>query len=97
MSVLASNEISLIFISLFLLLLFSFVGGKLFELIKVPKVVGEIFGGMILGGSCIGLLIPELFNSVFNGFVEEGKVLNIFYQLGLVFLMLALLDFCVAN
>lgn len=87
MPVLDSNEISLTFISLFLLLLFSFVGGKLFELIRAPKVVGEIFGGMILGGSCIGLFFPELFNSVFNGFVEEGKVLNIFYQLGLVFLM----------
>ena len=87
MSVLASNEISLTFLSLFLLLLFSFIGGKLFELIKAPKVVGEIFGGMILGGSCIGLLFPELFNLVFNGFAEEGKVLNIFYQLGLVFLM----------
>lgn len=87
MSVLLSNEISLTFLALFLLLLFSFVGGKLFELIKAPKVVGEIFGGMILGGSCIGLLFPEFFNSIFNGFVEEGKVLNIFYQLGLVFLM----------
>ncbi len=87
MSVLLGNEISLTFLSLFLLLLFSFIGGKLFELIKAPKVVGEIFGGMILGGSCIGLFFPELFDSIFNGFAEQGKVLNIFYQLGLVFLM----------
>lgn len=84
---LSTSEISAIFLSLFFLLLFSFLGGKLFEKIKAPKVVGEIFGGMILGGSCIGLMFPELFNSVFNNFAEQGKVLNIFYQLGLVFLM----------
>lgn len=84
---LSSNEISIMFLSLFLLLLFSFFGGKLFEKIKAPKVVGEIVGGMILGGSCIGFFFPEIYNSIFNSFSEQGKVLNIFYQLGLVFLM----------
>ena len=84
---LTSNEISVMFLSLFLLLLFSFLGGKLFEKIKASKVVGEIVGGMILGGSCIGFFFPEIYNSIFNSFSEQGKVLNIFYQLGLVFLM----------
>ena len=84
---LSTSEISIIFLSLFLLLLFSFIGGKLFEKIKAPKVVGEIFGGMILGGSCIGFFFPDLYSSIFNNFAEQGKVLNIFYQLGLVFLM----------
>ena len=87
MQILSASEIGLTFLALFLLLLFSFIGGKLFELIKAPKVVGEIFGGMILGGSCIGYFFPDLFNSIFSGYAEEGKVLNIFYQLGLVFLM----------
>lgn len=84
---LTTNEISLTFLALFLLLLGSFLGGKLFELIRAPKVVGEIVGGMILGSSCIGYFFPDFFTSVFSGFTEEGKVLNIFYQLGLVFLM----------
>ena len=87
MVTLTSGEIGVTFLALFLLLLFSFVFGKLFELIRAPKVVGEIVGGMIIGGSCIGLLFPDLFNSIFKAFVEEEKVLNIFYQLGLVFLM----------
>lgn len=87
MATLNSNEIGITFLALFLLLLFSFIGGKLFELIKAPKVVGEIFGGMILGGSCIALLFPGFFNVIFNNYPEEDKVLNIFYQLGLVFLM----------
>lgn len=84
---LLGNEISVTFLSLFLLLLFSFLGGKFFEYIKAPKVVGEIFGGMILGGSCIGYFFPDLFSNIFNNYSEQGKVLNIFYQLGLVFLM----------
>ncbi len=84
---LTTSEISITFLALFLLLLSAFLFGKLFELIKAPKVVGEIVGGMIVGGSCIGLIFPEFFDAVFNGYSEEGKVLNIFYQLGLVFLM----------
>ena len=87
MGTLSTNEISITFFALFLLLISSFLGGKLFEKIKAPQGVGEIVGGMIIGGSCIGLLFPEFFNSVFKNFVEEEKVLNIFYQLGLVFLM----------
>ena len=87
MSSLTTVEISNTFLALFLLLFFSFIGGKLFEWIKAPKVVGEIVGGMVLGGSCIGLLFPDLFNSIFNSYESQSKVLNIFYQLGLVFLM----------
>lgn len=87
MDTLTTMEISKTFLALFLLLFFSFIGGKLFEYIKAPKVVGEITGGMILGGSCIGLLFPDFFSSVFSAYESEGKVLNIFYQLGLVSLM----------
>lgn len=84
---LSAKEIGITFLALFLLLLSSFLCGKLFEKIKAPKVVGEIVGGMILGGSCIGFFFPEFIDSIFNNYAEEGKVLNIFYQLGLVFLM----------
>lgn len=87
MSVLSGSEISITFLALFLLLFFAFIGGKLFELIKAPKVVGEIVGGMILGGSCIAYFFPDIFQSVFSAFPEEHKTLNIFYQLGLSFLM----------
>ena len=84
---LTTNEISTTFLALFLLLISAFLGGKLCEKIKAPKVVGEILGGMLIGGSGIGLLFPEFMNTVFTGYAEEGKVLNMFYQLGLSFLM----------
>ena len=84
---LTENQIISTFIALALLLLFSCIFGTLIEKIKGPRVVGEILGGMILGGSCLFILLPNAMGKIFFAYPEEGQVLNIFYQLGLVFLM----------
>lgn len=84
---LSENEIICTLIALALLLLGAYVCGNLLEKIKAPRVVGEIIGGMFWGGSCMYLFFPDFINVIFAGFEAEGKVLNIFYQLGLVFLM----------
>ncbi len=84
---LTDHEIMMTLFALGLLLLFSFIFGMLFEFFKAPKVVGEIFGGMILGGSCLYLLMPGAMDQIFFAYEAEGRVLNIFYQLGLIFLM----------
>ena len=89
MGSLTTSEISITFFALFLLLFSAYIFGKLFEVIKAPKVVGEIVGGMVVGGSVLALLLPNIFSNIFCAFDEEGKVLNIFYQFGLVFLMLS--------
>ena len=87
LTTLSEKEIIITLIALALLLLFAFVFGTLMEKIKGPRVVGEILGGMILGGSCLFILFPAFSEQVFFAYPEEGKVLNIFYQLGLIFLM----------
>ena len=87
LATLSEKEIIITLIALALLLLFAFCFGTLMEKIKGPRVVGEILGGMILGGSCLFLLLPALSEQIFFAYPEEGKVLNIFYQLGLIFLM----------
>ena len=87
LATLSEKEIIITLIALALLLLFAFVFGTLMEKIKGPRVVGEILGGMILGGSCLFLLFPAISQQIFFFYPEEGKVLNIFYQLGLIFLM----------
>lgn len=87
MKTLNNSEINLVVIALGLLLVSAFVCGKLFEKIKAPKVVGEIVGGMLLGVSGLGLINTGLYESIFNGFTEEQKILDIFYQLGLMLLM----------
>ena len=87
LATLSEKEIIMTLIAIALLLLFAFTFGTLLEKIKGPRVVGEILGGMILGGSCLFLLLPSLSQQIFFAYSEEGKVLNIFYQLGLIFLM----------
>jgi Kef-type K+ transport system membrane component KefB len=87
LATLSEKEIIITLIALALLLLFAFCFGTLMEKIKGPRVVGEILGGMILGGSCLFILFPSFAEQVFFAYPEEGKVLNIFYQLGLIFLM----------
>lgn len=84
---LADSEIMMTLTALACLLAGAFIVGKLFEKMRAPKVVGEIIGGMLFGGTFLGAAAPELMGSIFNSFSEEGKVLNIFYQLGLSFLM----------
>ncbi|MBO4579962.1 MAG: cation:proton antiporter [Clostridiales bacterium] len=81
------HEIIITLIALGLLLLSAFLCGSLIEKIKGPRVVGEIIGGMLIGGSFLYIFFPDLIGSIFQAYPEEGKVLNIFYQLGLIFLM----------
>ena len=84
---LTDNEITITLIALGLLMLGAFICGKAFERIKAPKVVGEIVGGMLFGGTFLGYICPQIIDNIFNNYSEEGKVLNVFYQLGLIFLM----------
>lgn len=87
MTTLSTSEITTLFFSIFLLLSSAFFFGWLFEKMKLPKVIGEIVGGMVFGSSFLRLLFPDLMNGIFAGFSEQSKILNVFYQLGLVFLM----------
>ncbi len=87
LATLADNEIMMTLSALACLLAGAFLIGRLFEKIQAPKVVGEIIGGMLFGGTFLGAVVPELMGNIFNSYNEEGKVLNIFYQLGLSFLM----------
>ena len=87
LTTLTDQEITMTLTALASLLAGAFVVGKIFEKIQAPKVVGEIIGGILFGGTFLGEVMPELMSGIFNSFSEEGKVLNIFYQLGLSFLM----------
>lgn len=84
---LTEQEIIITLIAIAFLLSGAYVLGNLFERIKAPRVVGEIAGGMLWGGSCLYFLAPDVIGNVFMAYEQEGKVLNIFYQLGLIFLM----------
>ena len=84
---LSEHDVMVTLVALSLLLLSAFIFGTLVEKIKGPRVVGEIIGGMIIGGSFLFIICPDIMSRIFFNYSEEGKVLNIFYQLGLIFLM----------
>lgn len=87
LATLTDHEIFITFLAAALLLTAAYLCGKLMELVKAPKVVGEIIGGMLFGGTFLYHFFPDFISGIFMGYPEENKVLNIFYQLGLVFLM----------
>lgn len=59
---------------LFIVLLAAKVGDEVFKRIGQPAIVGEILAGMLVGPSVLGL-------------VEPGEVLEVFAELGVVFLL----------
>tara|TARA_R110000868_G_scaffold155691_6_gene382177 strand:+ start:48025 stop:49284 length:1260 start_codon:yes stop_codon:yes gene_type:complete len=85
--ILSNSEITRVFFTILLLLTFSQVFGYIFWRFSMPKVIGEIFGGFLLGPSCLGHISPELFKWLFNSFPGQGKILSMIYWFGLVFLM----------
>lgn len=81
------HELSRFLLSLVLLLFFALSIGHIFSLFGLPRVIGEICAGLILGPSLLGFFAPDLFKWIFQGFPEQGKLLSVFYWLGLIFLM----------
>lgn len=81
------HELSHLLISLVLLLILALSGGQLFTMLRMPRVVGEICAGVLLGPSLLGRVAPEVHAWLFHGFAEQGKLLSVFYWLGLILLM----------
>lgn len=65
LEILNESEIIITLIALSILLFSAFIFGRLLEKIKGPRVVGEILGGMVIGGSCLFLLLPDVMKSIF--------------------------------
>jgi Kef-type K+ transport system membrane component KefB len=63
--------------------LFAEVARKL----KQPAVVGEIFGGILLGPTILGMINPEWFNSLFPVPSTSGIILSGFVQVAVVMLL----------
>ena len=84
---LSSLELTRFFIALVLLLLSANVFAFLFDKIKLPRVIGEIFGGLILGPTLFGYLFPSVETYVFSAYPTEGQLLFLISELGLLLLM----------
>lgn len=80
-------ELSKFLLSIALLALVAISMGNLFGILKLPKVIGEIIAGVLLGPSFLGYFDPNLFNWIFNSYESQEKVLSAFYWFGLMLLM----------
>lgn len=84
---LSNIELSRVFIALALLLLSAHFFGYLFQKLTLPRVIGEICGGALLGPTVLGYFFPQVHHWIFNAIEAEGKLISIVYWFGLVLLM----------
>lgn len=61
--------------------------GYLFRRLRQPPVIGEILGGLVLGPTVLGALLPGLQAAIFTDHEPTATVLGAIYQLGLLLLM----------
>jgi len=80
-------ELSRLLLSLVLLLSSALALGQLFDGLRLPRVIGEICAGLILGPSLLGQHAPDVYQWIFRAFDDQAKLLSVFYWLGLILLM----------
>jgi Kef-type K+ transport system membrane component KefB len=84
---LSNTELTRLFFAIVLLLVSAHCCSYIFKLLKMPRVVGEILGGLILGPTILGFFAPDAYTWIFNAFEGEGKMISIIYWIGLILLM----------
>ncbi len=75
------------FLALLCLLGLAHACGYAWQRMRMPRVVGEIMGGLLLGPTFLGYFFPDLQNAIFNAFPKQDAVLSAFYWIGLTALM----------
>ncbi len=85
---LSDLELTRLFFALVLLLASASSFGYLFQrLFRIPKVIGEIVGGLVLGPTVLGFFAPAAHHWIFQAFPSEGQLISAIYWIGLILLM----------
>ena len=69
------------------LLLAANVLGYIAERLTVPRVIGEVAGGLLLGPTLLGHFFPHAFNWLYLGFKTESDLFGFLSEFGLIMLM----------
>ena len=84
---LAGADVLRLLMSLGLLVIAAHAVGHAFTLIRQPRVIGEIVGGLLLGPTVLGMVLPSWHDALFPESGASVAVLGWSYQLGLLLLM----------
>lgn len=84
---LTENEVARFFFAIVLLLGSAHTMGYIALKFRMPRVIGEIIGGILLGPSFFGYFLPKLHSWIFFSYTDEAKLISSLYWIGLVLLM----------
>jgi K+:H+ antiporter len=84
---LSTSEFASLLAALAALLVVAHGCGTLFARLRQPRVIGEILGGLFLGPTVFGAILPNAQAAIFPSSGPSASVLAAVYQLGLVLLM----------
>ncbi len=82
-------EMIYILVSIACLVLLAHILGNLFCKFHMPRVIGEILSGILLGPSLLGELAPEIYSYILCSTEAQPKILGLFYWIGLIMLMIS--------
>ena len=83
------TEMVHILLSIICLVSLAHILGHLFCKFHMPRVIGEILSGILLGPSLLGAFAPEMHSSIFYSFEYQPQILGLFYWVGLIMLMIS--------
>lgn len=84
---LSSIELSHFLLATAILLALAHLLGYLAERLMIPRVIGEVAAGLVLGPTLLGYYFPDAFTWLFAGFPQEDRMFGLMYQIGLTLLM----------
>jgi Kef-type K+ transport system membrane component KefB len=84
---LSNTDTIALLVALILVLISAHLCGDLAVRLRQPRVAGEIVGGLILGPTLLGLLLPSTQRAIFHDSAATSWMLGAIYQLGLFLLM----------
>lgn len=70
-----------------LLLALAHLLGYIAERFMIPRVIGEVASGLVIGPTILGYFFPDAFHWLFTGSPIENGLFGFMYQIGLIMLM----------
>jgi Kef-type K+ transport system membrane component KefB len=83
----AENDLLAFFLQIAVMLFAAFLAGEAMRKIGQPAVLGEIIGGIILGPSILGLLVPGIYSFIFVQSEQALFMVNALVNLGMLYFL----------